>query len=309
MLLEKDFRKIFQDQFPKLPMMVPDLYNVQKSDAAFEKSSAVGQVPDFAEFTGKVVEVSPTQAYDKTCTFTEYAAKIEIQRKLAADDQYRVMSRYPRNLSVSASRSREKLGAQTWDLAFTFEPTDGDGSELCASDHGSNVPTTAAQSNEGTLSLSATNVETVRLAMHTFKDDIGELLSAAPDTITIPRALEQTGWEIINTKGKVDTADNNSNFHKGKYKLVVWDRLTDTNNWFNEIDPRYNQSGIQGHEEDYAGFFDGIVANRMNCGKPRTGNPQPSVQSTKVQRLLESGDTLNNQISVRPERDEIVQVR
>ena len=38
--------------------------------------------------------------------------------------------------------------------------------------------------------------------------------------------------EIINSKGKVDTANNNANFHQGKYKLVIWDRLTDSNNWF-----------------------------------------------------------------------------
>jgi len=231
-LLEKDFRKIYQDQYMQIKRMVPDLFNVLKTEAAFEKTGAVGQVPDFVEFTGKVAEVSPTQAYDKTATFTEFAAKIEIQRKLAADDQQRVMSRYPKNMSVSASRSREKSGASLYNLAFTFEPTDGDGAELCASDHGSNVGTTAAQSNEGTLALSATNVETTRIAMHGFKDDIGELISIEPDTITIPIALEQTGWEIINTKGKVDTAENNGNFHQGKYKLIVWKRLTDTNNWF-----------------------------------------------------------------------------
>jgi len=142
------------------------------------------------------------------------------------------MNRYPKNLSISASRSREKLGAQIYDLAFTFEPTDGDGAELCASDHGSNVTGVASQSNEGTSALSATSVETTRIAMHGFKSDIGEKISVNPDTFTVPRDLEQTGWEIINTKGKVDTAENNANFHKGKYKLVVWDRLTDTNDWF-----------------------------------------------------------------------------
>lgn len=42
--------------------MVPDLFNVMSSDAAYEKTSAVGQVPDFIEFTGKIQEVSPTQA-------------------------------------------------------------------------------------------------------------------------------------------------------------------------------------------------------------------------------------------------------
>jgi len=231
-LLEVDFRKIYMDQYKVLPAMIPDLFNVQRSEQAFEKTSAVGQVPDFIEFTGKVSEVSPEQGYDKTYTFTEYAAKIEIQRKLAADDQYRVMSRYPKNLATSASRSREKLGAQIFALAFTYEPTDGDGAELCASDHGSNVSGVAAQSNEGTSALSATNVETTRIAMHKFRDDIGEKISVNPDTIIVPRDLEQTGWEIINTKGKVDTANNNDNFHQGKYKLVVWDRLSDTNNWF-----------------------------------------------------------------------------
>ena len=41
--------------------MVPDLFNVMKTESAFEKTGAVGQVPDFAEFTGKVTSVSPTQ--------------------------------------------------------------------------------------------------------------------------------------------------------------------------------------------------------------------------------------------------------
>jgi phage major head subunit gpT-like protein len=224
-LLEKDFRKIYMDQYRSLPAMVPDLFNVMRSEAAFEKTSQVGTVPDFIEFTGKISEVYPKQGYDKTYTFTEYAAKIEVTRKLAADDQYRVMSRLPRGLATSASRSREKLGAQIFSLAFTFEPTDGDGAELCASDHGSNVTGVGTQSNEGTLSLSATNVETTRINMHDFRDDQDEIISINPDTLTVPRDLEQTGWEIINTKGKVDTANNNANFHQGKYKLVVWDRL------------------------------------------------------------------------------------
>ena len=220
------------DEYRSLPVMVPDVFNVMKTEAAFEKTSQVGTVPDYVEFTGSISEVSPKQGYDKTFVFTEYAAKIEIQRKLAADDQYRVMSRLPKGLAVSGSRSREKLGAQIYSLAFTFTPTDGDGVSLCNSAHPSNVAGVATQSNTGTSALSATNVETTRINMHAFKDDIGEKISVDPDTITAPRNLEQTAWEIINTKGKVDTAENNANFHQGKYKLVIWDRLTDTNNWF-----------------------------------------------------------------------------
>lgn len=142
------------------------------------------------------------------------------------------MSRYPRNLANSASRSREKLGAGIFGLAFTYTPTDGDAVSLCNASHPSNVAGVAVQSNRGTSALSATNVETVRIAMHNFRDDLGEKISVTPDTLIIPRDLEQTGWEIINSKGKVDTANNNANFHQGKYKLVVWDRLTDSTDWF-----------------------------------------------------------------------------
>lgn len=85
-ILEKHFSKIYFDQYPMLPVMVPDIFKVLRSDAAFEKSSQAGIIPDHAEFTGSVTEVSPAQGYDKSHTFTEYAAKIEVQRKLASDD-------------------------------------------------------------------------------------------------------------------------------------------------------------------------------------------------------------------------------
>ena len=64
------------------------------------------------------------------------------------------------------------------------------------------------------------------------KDDRGNLISVQPDLILVPRNLEETAWEIISSKGKVDSAENNANFHFGKYKLAVWDYLTDTNNYF-----------------------------------------------------------------------------
>jgi len=172
------------------------------------------------------------QGYDKTVTFSEYAAQMQVQRRLAADDQQRVINRLPKGLATSANRSREKKGAGTFNLAFTFEPSDGDGTELCASDHPSNVSGVSNQSNEGTTALSASGVETTRQSMNDFTDDQGNLITNNPDTLLVPIDLEEKGWEIINSKGKVDTADNNANFHEGKYKLIVWKRLTDSNNWF-----------------------------------------------------------------------------
>jgi hypothetical protein len=52
------------------------------------------------------------------------------------------------------------------------------------------------------------------------------------DTLVVPIGLFETAYELINSKGKVDTANNNFNFHTGRYKLIMWPRLTVSNNWF-----------------------------------------------------------------------------
>lgn len=248
-LLESEIRTVYIDRYKDLPAMVPDVFNVITSDRPYEKSTQVGAVPDHVEFTGKTTLVERTQGYDKTFTFTEYTAMILIQRKLMADDQSRTINKFPNGLAESANRSREKLGANQFNLAWTYEPSDGDGCEWAASDHPSNVSGVSTQSNEGTSALSAANVEATRLLMYDFTNDIGETITVNPDTLLIPRDLEETGWEIINSKGKVDTADNNANFHQGKYKLIVWDRLSDVNNWFMADYTRMKQDNIWWNRE------------------------------------------------------------
>ena len=231
-LLIKDMSKIYMDTYPKLPVMSPDLYNVMEAEGAYYKTSSVGTVPDHVAFMGRITPVESVQGYDKTLVYQEYAAQVQVQHRLASDDWYGVVKKLGSGLAESANRSREKLGASMFNLAFTYEPTDGDGTELAASDHPSPVSGVPTQTNEGTSSLSASSVETMRLAMADFRDDQNEMISYEMDTILIPINLEQTGWEIINSTGKVDTAENNSNFHKGKYKMLVWKRLTDSNNYF-----------------------------------------------------------------------------
>jgi hypothetical protein len=76
-------------------------------------------------------------------------------------------------------------------------------------------------------------VEATRRIGHTsIFNDRGELMLMNYDTILCTVNNEEDAWEIINSTGKVNTANNNPNFHQGRYKLAVWDRLTDSNNWF-----------------------------------------------------------------------------
>ena len=150
------------------------------------------------------------------------------------DDLYNIISKKPRGLAVAAKRTVEKSAASVFNNAFTgtgsitVEGTtvlsNTEALSLCNDAHTSTA-VSSTQDNYGTTALSATSVEATRILMAGFKDDRDNAISVQPDMILVPRNLEQTAWEIISSKGKVDTAENNANFHYGKYKLAVWDFL------------------------------------------------------------------------------------
>ena len=70
--------------------------------------------------------------------------------------------------------------------------------------------------------------------MRDYVDDRGNVVVIRPDLVLIPPELEETMYEITKTPTGLDTANGNVNFLMGRYKYVVWDYLSDTNNWFNK---------------------------------------------------------------------------
>lgn len=240
-LLEPGLRKIFTEQYNRIPDMRQMLFNVTTSDNPYEKDSSVGSMGDMDVFQGTIVYDDVTQGYDVKIEFQEFAKGFKVQRKLFDDDLYGIINKKPAGLGISAARSKEKYGASMYNNAFSGSGTivvegvtilnNTEALSLCNASHTS-TRTSTLQSNTGTSALSPTSVEATRILMAAFKDDADNLISVQPDLILIPRNLEETAWEIISSKGKVDSADNNPNFHYGKYKLAVWDWLSDSNNWF-----------------------------------------------------------------------------
>jgi len=240
-ILEPGLKAIFQNTVKELPQMVPTLFNMGTDNTSYVKTSSIGAMGDMQDFdeTGVIQYDDVSQGYDVKIEFKQFALGFQIARKLYDDQLYNVINKEPRKLAMSAIRTREARGASIFSDAFSGSGsisgilTHSEGLSLCNSAHTSNGSSGYTnQSNTGTTAFSATAVEATRRLMAAFTDDRGNIQSINPDLLIVPRALESKAYTLIATKGEIDSAENNANFHYGKYKLAVWDRLASSTDWF-----------------------------------------------------------------------------
>lgn len=233
-LLEPGLRKVYADAFylEQQQSMAAILFNIQESRKAVEHDLEMGDVADFAPFTGTVQYDDTGEGFKTNYTHAEFARGMKIERKLVDDDLYSVIARRPQQLGIAAFRKRETDAASLFNNAFNTGITGGDGLSLCNAAHTSNNGG-STQSNSGSTALSPTEVDTARINMVKYKSNRDNPLTVQPDMLIVPVDLESYAYEIINAKGKVDTAQNNPNFHYGRYKLVVWPNyLSSSTRWF-----------------------------------------------------------------------------
>jgi phage major head subunit gpT-like protein len=231
-LLDPGLRKIFMDEYALPEGQKDNLFGMEKSNKATEYDLGVGGMGDLEEFDGNIPYDDFKQQYRVSYNHREWVKGIKIERKLVDDDLYSIINKRPAQLALVTKRTQEKHGASVFNNAFNASIfAGGDGLSLCNAAH-TRVGTSTTNSNSGSTALSATAVEATRLLMRALTDETDNLLISRIDTLLVPPALEEQAWEIVNATGKMDTADNNPNFNKGKYKIIVWDYLTDSNNWF-----------------------------------------------------------------------------
>ncbi len=240
-LLDPRITKLYNDRYSQLPDMLGEFYDMldggtmpTKDTARFGQVGAFGDIPGF---TGSVTYDDVAQGYTATMTHVEYASGFQIERKLFDDDLFGVMDAKPRGLATAYQRTRQKHGASTFNNMFSVDSTWNAWSEgvaLCSDSHLSNNPntqTTVGFDNMITSSLSAVSLAAARIQMRGFRGDRAERIDVMPDTLIIPPDLYQTAFEIVESQGVPDSANNNKNVHQGKYRVIEWNYLNDTNNW------------------------------------------------------------------------------
>lgn len=220
---------------------IQTLFNVKTSDKAWEELYGIGDVPDFSEMIGTISYSEVVPGYWTRVDHKEFSNGIQITRKMIDDDRYDIMEGRAQRLGESARRSKEKFGARSFGFAFSsafdFITSQEEGVALCSDSHttkAQGISTTTGFDNYSTNAFSPVAVEAARIQGNQFKSDIGERLDMNFDTLIVPDELAEDATTLIATTGQVNTDSNNINWHKGKYNLLIYKRLSDldANNWF-----------------------------------------------------------------------------
>lgn len=238
-LLEPGLRTIFNIQYSALAAAsrVPLLFNQMGSQKASEYFLGVGGFGDWNNYKGTIEYDDPEQGFKTTLTHQEFVRGFKVERKLVDDDLYNIINQRPAGLAMGAMRTREKHAASVFNNAFSATYAGGDAIALCGS-HPFSPSNASTQSNTGTTALSYDAVVATRKLMRAYEDDKGEIVSVNPDIIVVPPELEDVANKIVNTMNgasgqKPDTTDYVDNFvARQGIGYVMWDYLTDANNWF-----------------------------------------------------------------------------
>ena len=215
-----------------------EIYETETSDRSFEeetKLSGFGSAPTKSE--GASIEYDTAQeAFTARYTHETVAMGFAITEEAIEDNLYDSLSaRYTNALARAMAYTKQVKAASLLNGAFSGT-TYGDGSFLCATDHAlvnggsnSNRPTVGADLNE-------TSLEAAVIQIGQWTDERGLKIATQPKKLIIPSDLQFVATRLLETEGRVGTADNdinalsNNGSVPGGYSVNHY--LTDAGAWF-----------------------------------------------------------------------------
>jgi len=216
-----------------------DIFESESSDRSFEeetKLSGFSAAPVKDE--GSAIEYDNAQeAFTARYNHETIAMGFSITEEAIEDNLYdSLSSRYTKALARAMAYTKQVKAASILNNAFDSGTTYGDGVELCSTAHplvsggtNSNEPSTAADLNE-------TSLEAAIIQIAGWTDERGLLIAAKPKKLIIPADLQFVATRLLESTGRVSTADNDINALRSMSAVPegwsVNHYLTDTDAWF-----------------------------------------------------------------------------
>jgi hypothetical protein len=216
-----------------------EIYETETSDRSFEeetKLSGFSAAPVKNE--GAAIEYDNAQeAFTARYTHETVAMGFSLTEEAIEDNLYDTLSaRYTKALARAMAYTKQVKAAAILNDAFSSTKTYGDGVSLCSTAHplvsggtNSNRPSTASDLNE-------TSLEAAVIQIGQWTDERGLLIAAQPTKLIIPSNLQFVATRLLETEGRVGTADNDINAIRNNGAIPqgysINHYLTDTDAWF-----------------------------------------------------------------------------
>ena len=230
---------LFGLEYERYPAEYEEIFDTESSERAFEEEvmlSGFGEAPVKSE--GSMVTYDTAQeSFTARYSHETIALAFSLTEEAIEDNLYDTLSsRYTRALARSMMTTKNIKGANVLNNAFSSSFVGGDGKELCATDH----PTVGNETQRNELStasdLNETSLLQALIDIAAFEDERGLKINAQARKLIIPTALQFVADRLLETPGRVGTADNDINALRNMGMVpegyTVNHYLTDTDAFF-----------------------------------------------------------------------------
>ena len=228
--------------YSEYPVEYTKLFETSKSTKAFEEDVGVSSFGlAMVKAEGAPIQYdSERQSFITRYSHVVYALGFVITREIMEDDQYDVVGqRKAQGLAFSMRQTKEIVGANVYNRAFSGSYLGGDGVSLISASHPNFAGGTWSNQIGTAADLSEAALEQAAIDIAGYTNDRGLLIAVRPKSLIIPRQLMFEAKRILFTDGRVGTDNNDLNAIKtmGLIPEVVTNHyLTDSDAWFIRTD-------------------------------------------------------------------------
>lgn len=240
--------------------LIDKLYYMDESTNYAERytiETAAGDFQDVGE-NGAYPLTSMQEGYSKIIEPSTWKNRFEVTQEMMEDAKMGKIKSRANIFATSYNRTREKFAAEllAGGVGTTvtiggkkYDTTTSDGVALFSTAHPSKTGGCANQSNRFSYTSAQTLTDVLDAAqekMQEVRDDNGNLLTVAPDTIVLPNsaALKRAVFAVVGSELDPDSSNNAFNFQVGLWNVLVWPYLPKTiggNPYFLLLDSHFNR--------------------------------------------------------------------
>ena len=231
--------KWYGKAYDEYPVEWTDLFDQFSSRKAFEEDVGISSFGLAAiKPEGQSVQYdTEQQAFITRYTHIVYALGFMVTREAMEDDQYDVVAeKRARGLAFSMRQTKEIVGANVYNRAFTAGYVGGDGVTLGNAAHPNAVGGTYSNILGTAANLSEAALEQSVIDLSKFTNDRGLRIAVMPKSLHIPTDLQFEAERIMKSQYRIGTSNNDVSalISMGKFPggVKINHYFTSTTAWF-----------------------------------------------------------------------------